>query len=113
RVEPGEDFIAAAKRETLEEAGIPIEVTGIVRIEHTPIPQGTRMRLIVTARPINDSPPKSIADEESLEARWFTFHELHHLALRGDDVLAVFDYLEQGGEVAPLTILSREGKPFC
>ena len=113
RVEPGEDFIAAAKRETLEEAGIPIEVTGIVRIEHTTIPQGVRMRLIVTARPIDNSPPKSIADDESLEARWFTFHEIHRLALRSDHVLAVFDYLEQGGEVAPVTVLSREGKPFC
>ncbi len=112
RVEPGEDFIAAAERETLEEAGIPIEVTGIVRVEHTPIPQGTRMRLIVTARPIDNSPPKSIADEESLEARWFTFQELHHLALRGDDVLAVFNYLEHGGEVAPITVLSREGQSF-
>ena len=32
RVEPGESLVAAAERETLEEAGIPISVDGIVRV---------------------------------------------------------------------------------
>lgn len=35
RVEPGESFATAACRETLEEAGVPIRVTGLIRVEHS------------------------------------------------------------------------------
>lgn len=36
RVDPGEDFIDAAVRETKEEAGIDIRLLGILRVEFTP-----------------------------------------------------------------------------
>lgn len=36
KVDPGEDLKAAAIRETKEEAGIDVELTGILRIEYTP-----------------------------------------------------------------------------
>src|SRR5262245_12738980 len=42
RVEPGESFAEAAVRETLEEAGIPIRLTGVIRVEHSPGPYGAR-----------------------------------------------------------------------
>lgn len=112
RVEPGEDFISAAKRETLEEAGIPIEVNGIVRIEHSPSLHGSRVRVIVSAKPVDDTLPKSAPDQESLEAGWFTVEQMSNLALRGPDVLAICSYLEAGGPVAPVTILSTEGASF-
>jgi len=112
RVEPGEDFIAAAKRETQEESGVPIEVTGIIRMEHSPSAHGTRLRLIVSAEPVDDTPPKSQPDEESLKAGWFTVDDMRELPLRGTDVLDVFSYLDRGGAVVPLTILTPEGAPF-
>ena len=66
RAEPGEDLVAAACRETLEEAGISIRVTGIIRVEHSPRPGSSRVRVIFAAEPIDDAEPKSIPDEESL-----------------------------------------------
>lgn len=111
-MESGEDFIAAAKRETEEESGVPIEVTGIIRIEHSPSAQGTRLRLIVAAEPVDDTPPKSQPDKESLEAGWFTVDDMRKLPLRGTDVLEVFSYLERGGAVVPMTILTPECAPF-
>jgi len=112
KVEAGENFVTAAKRETLEEAGISIKVNGIIRLEHSPSPLGARVRLIVSAIPTDDTPPKSEPDEESLEAGWFTMEEIKNLPLRGTDVLDIFSYIESGGSIAPMTFLSLEGIPF-
>jgi len=112
KVELGENFIAAARRETLEEAGIPVKVNGIIRLEHSPSPVGTRVRLIVAATPTDDTPLKSEPDSESLEAGWFTMEEINKLPLRGHDVLDIFSYVESGGSIAPMTFLSSEGVPF-
>ncbi len=68
RVEPGETFFAAACRETLEETGIPIRVVGVLRVEHSPGRTAARLRVVFLAEPIDDTPPKSVPDEESLEA---------------------------------------------
>src|SRR2546423_11583958 len=75
RVEPGESFAAAAYRETLEEAGIPVRMTGVIRIEHSPSIGAARMRVIFLAEPIDDTPPKTTPDEESLEAAWVGLDE--------------------------------------
>ena len=112
RVEPGEDFVTAARRETLEETGVPVAVNGIIRLEHQPSPVGSRVRLIVSAAPVDDTPPKSVPDEESLEAGWFTLEEMKRLPLRGSEVLDLFAHVEAGGFVAPLTLLAVEGAPF-
>ncbi len=112
RVEPCEDFLSAAKRETLEEAGIEIEVDGVIRFEHTPRGGMTRVRAILTAKPIDNTPPKSQPDEESLEANWFTLEEMKSLSLRGSEVERIFYYLERGGQIFPLSALSYEGGHF-
>lgn len=110
RVEPGEDFVRAAERETCEEAGISIVVEGVLRIEHTPMPEGiARVRAILVARPRDDTPPKQIADDESLGAAWVTLDELNALALRDDEVRAFFEYVARGGAVYPLSVLAMEG----
>src|SRR4051794_21803157 len=70
RVEPGETFAAAAQRETLEEAGIPITLMGILRIEHAATVRGSRLRAVFLAEPADDTPLKSVPDDESLAARW-------------------------------------------
>ena len=113
RVEPGESFFEAAHRETMEEAGIPVVLEGVVRVEHAPNPDGTaRLRVIFVARPADDSPPKSVADSDSVQARWVTLEELDKLSLRGMAFRELFHYISGGGTVYPLNVLSPEGTPF-
>lgn len=51
RVDPGEDFVTAALRETLEEAGIKVQLEGILRIEYSPfVSGGARQRVIFLAK---------------------------------------------------------------
>ena len=113
RVEPGETFIDAAVRETLEESGISVEIDGLIRIEHTAETSHTRVRVLLTAHPVDDTPPKSIPDEESLEAGWFTLEEIRNLPLRGQVVVQTIEYVARGGEIAPLSVLTFEGAPFA
>ncbi len=112
RAEPGETFAEAAERETLEESGVNITVEGWLRVEHTPTPQGARVRAFVVARPADDGLPKQTPDEHSLEARWVTLEELDALPLRGDEVRDVFRYVAEGGAVLPLSSLTFEGAPW-
>src|SRR5687767_2585331 len=80
RVEPAERLADTALRETLEETGVPVELDGILRVEHSPLPDGTaRLRAVFLAHPVDDRPPKSVADEESLQAGWFCAADLPRL----------------------------------
>ncbi len=109
RVEPGETLFDAALRETLEETGVPVILDGILRVEHSPRPEGTaRVRVVFLAHPQADVLPKSIPDEESLEAKWFCLEELHGLSLRGPEVLEILKYVSDGGPVHPLSVITRE-----
>jgi len=109
RVEPGETFVKAAHRETLEEAGIPIEIEGILRIEHSPFIDGSaRLRVIIIARPKDDTPPKQTPDENSLRAAWVTLEELDKFPLRGEEVRQIFHFVSKGGPVYPLELISHE-----
>lgn len=113
RVEPGETLVAAAVRETLEESGVPVAVEGIIRIEHTPRPDGTaRCRVFFLARPIDDTLPKSVPDDDSLRAAWVTIEDLEKLPMRGDEVRRLFTHVEKGGQIHPLSLLRFEGEPF-
>jgi len=91
-VEPGEDFFMAAKRETLEEGGIDIEITGILRIEHSiSNKSNARMRVIFFAVPkCEDLPLKNKHDEHSEGAMWLSFEEITSMRnkglLRGDEL---------------------------
>ena len=109
RVEMGETLIEAAVRETLEEAGIRVEIDGILRIEHTPVEGGAvRVRVFFTAHALDDRPPKSIADDESLQAAWVTLEELDPLPLRDREVARVFHAVAEGAPVMPLSMLGSE-----
>ena len=46
RVEPGESLEDAAVRETLEEAGVPVTLDGVIRVEYTPLTGAARLRVI-------------------------------------------------------------------
>jgi len=112
RVEPGERLVDAAPRETLEEHGLRVVLTGILRIEHTPGVGATRVRVFFVARPLDDTPPKSVADEHSLGARWVTLDEMRALPLRGDEVGEVLTAVHAGAAVHPLTLLTDETRPW-
>ena len=112
RVEPGETFVDAACRETLEETGVPVQIVGVLRIEHSPTPVATRMRIVFLAEPIDHTPPKSKPDDESLEAVWVNLKQLSKYPLRGDEVAELFAYVEAGGTVYPISVIQPEGMPF-
>ena len=112
RVEPGESFAVAARRETLEETGVPVKLVGVIRIEHSPSTVGTRMRVVFLAEPVDDTPPKSKPDEESLEAAWVSLDELDRYPLRGEEVRELFEYVAKSGAVYPVTVLQPEGTPY-
>jgi phosphatase NudJ len=112
RVERGETFVAAACRETQEEAGIPVRIVGIIRVEHSPEPGGTRLRVVFLAEPLDNTPPKNRPDEESLGAAWVSLPELSGYPLRSDEVRELFAYVAGGGAVYPLALLQAEGMPY-
>jgi len=112
RVEPGETFEDAARRETLEETGVPVRLVGILRVEHSPGPSGARMRVVYLAEPVDDTPPKSVPDDESLGAAWVSLEELRRYPLRGEEVRELMKYVEHGGPVYPLSLLQPEGMPY-
>lgn len=113
RVEPGEDLYAAARRETLEETGVPIDITGILRIEHSPMADGVvRCRVFFLGHPRDDTPPKSVPDEDTLGAAWVSLEELHRYPLRGAEVRDLFEYVARGGAVYPVGLLQPEGMPW-
>lgn len=114
RVEAGETFFEGARRETREESGLDVELTGIVRVEHTPMPDGSaRLRVIFAGRPVQPGAKlKDFEDEHSAQARWYTLDEARSLALRGSEVVEALRYVEGGGALHPLTLLTAEGAPF-
>ena len=74
------------------------------------------MRVIFYAEPTADSPPpKSVADSESEEARWVDLEELLELNKtpphwRGGELYKYAKYIEDGGEIYPMTMFGFEGE---
>jgi 8-oxo-dGTP pyrophosphatase MutT (NUDIX family) len=92
-LEPGEEPAAAAVREVLEETGVTVVVERLVGVYTTPeitYANGDRARYVVTAfrcRPVAGEP--IVADDESLEVRYFAPDELP--TLRPDQLLRIQD----------------------
>ncbi|EAR83990.1 NUDIX hydrolase (macronuclear) [Tetrahymena thermophila SB210] len=109
-VDPPEDFVTAAIRETQEEAGIDIEIKGILRIEHN-FKKSARYKVVFYGEPKDQNQiPKQIPDSETQEARWVTLKELEELGkqppyLRGKELLYFGSYIENGGPIYPLSII--------
>ena len=102
RLEATETFHEAAVRETLEEAGVAIVLDGFVRVEHTPLPDSTRMRVIFVAHADGAAVPKQTPDEESLGAAWLTLDEIEALSLRAPNQLTLIRWVMAGATVYPL-----------
>ena len=113
RAEPGESLEQAALRETLEETGVPVRLLGLLRMEHSPLGREARVRALFLAEPLDDTPPKSWPDEESLQAEWVSLSELDDYELRGEEVEQWLRYVASGGLVHPLGVLQAEGSPVA
>ncbi|CAF4433817.1 unnamed protein product [Rotaria sp. Silwood2] len=113
RVEIGEQLDKAAERETLEEAGVKIRLTGILKIEFVPRSDITRLRVIYFAEPFDEHncEPKAIPDYESYGAMWLTYEQTVQCStqgqLRGNEPLKWFKYVVENGTIHPLSILSK------
>ena len=105
RVEPSDaDFSAAARREVAEEAGIEIEIDGVMGIDYRIKENGVWARILFAAHQVGETPLKKKSDKHSTCARWVTFDELDGLQLRGNVVREVCEnFLAM--EVYPLSLL--------
>lgn len=87
-VKAGEDFLAAAARETQEEAGIIIEPLGLLGADQVVLEDGrtARVRMVFLGKMVGGS-LKTRPDKESVRAAWFHPNDLRHLRLRDEDVM--------------------------
>ncbi|KAA8499018.1 Phosphatase NudJ [Porphyridium purpureum] len=110
-VDKGEDFRTAAVRETAEEAGVDVRLTGVLRVEYTPFGQCALLRVIFFAEPVDPFvQPKQFADKESECAQWLSELELLQLPPRGPELLEWIQYLNAGYPIMPLSVLERGAK---
>jgi phosphatase NudJ len=75
-----------------------------LRIEHSVCPATARVRVIFIGTALDDKPPKSIPDEESLGAAWLTVAEMERMRLRGN-TLYIAQAVLAGVDVSPLSLL--------
>eukprot|EP01032_Pedospumella_encystans_P021991 gene21991-24932_t len=116
-VDAGELMSTAAKRETMEEAGIDIDLKGILSVEYNPIGKDhradnmVRLRVVFYAEPSLQGLaqlPKSIPDFESAGACWCTAEEvISKIKLRGGEPRRWVKHLEEGGVIYPLALLEE------
>lgn len=118
RIDGGEKPMEAAIRETKEEAGIDIRITGLLKMEYNPKRdrgggQYVRMRFVFYAEPVDsDQLPKSIPDYESVGATWVQADEVQNLPLRGPEPTIYFSYVAAGQPIYPLEVISGTASSF-
>ncbi|KAI6645883.1 hypothetical protein LOD99_13141 [Oopsacas minuta] len=112
RVDRHETFHQAAVREAKEEAGVDIQLTGILTIHHFPHYSERRKKPILevcvyfVARMIDENQQlKTTPDYESAGACWVTANELCDLRLRNIDILAMTRQVDSGTPILPLKAL--------
>jgi 8-oxo-dGTP pyrophosphatase MutT (NUDIX family) len=106
-VEPGEDIVDAAVRETYEETGWHVEIQDFLGIYSykSPINGATYYRLAFTARPLSLD-TQAIIDADIDEVLWLSATEIRDNIdnLRSDLVIDCLNDVEQG-RVFPLEIM--------
>lgn len=78
------------------------------RVEHTPGPEYSQLRVIFIAEPADDTAPKSTPDQDSLGARWLSLAELAQLPLRSPNLLSLLGAVAKGAQIHPLSLLSGQ-----
>jgi phosphatase NudJ len=112
RIEGGEPFQAGAMREVQEEAGIPVELDGIVRVEFHRVERGPRgagslLRFVFAAHPGGEAPLKSVPDEHSRQAAWCSIEDARRLRLRTPATLGLLEHVAAGQPLHPLSLLTQ------
>lgn len=80
-VKKGERPELAVLRETKEEAGVDVELTGIFYVKCYQGALQSKLHIYYTGRVIGGE-PKRKANRHSLEAAWFTYEQIRHLPVR-------------------------------
>lgn len=110
RVEARESLVAAAIRETAEEAGVRIAVRGILAFDHEwRLEARMRMRFVLVGDVTTLAPTKSRPDEHSRGAAWRTRQELTSLPLRHPEVVKWIDRYERAPSLLPCTAYEAFG----
>jgi len=109
RVDFGETFATAAKREAQEEAGLNVNLDGVYRIEYSPQGNMCRMRIVFAGTPVDPKAPlKSVSDSETNGASWLTVKEFSEKKpLRSVEVVSLFAWAFTA-RVFPMSILTGE-----
>eukprot|EP00117_Sycon_ciliatum_P039688 scpid61838/ scgid0666/ len=109
---PGETPQEATVREAMEEAGVEVELTGILQVRYGLHPgREGAMRIIVhyTGKPkCETAETKSVPDFESIGAVWASEEELSTVRLRnGKQVLNMIAMSKNPAHIWPLSALSE------
>jgi 8-oxo-dGTP pyrophosphatase MutT (NUDIX family) len=112
KVEPGENLIAAAVRETAEEAGVIVGLRGLLGFDHDWERKATRMRLrfVFVGYLAVASAPKSVPDRHSRGASWVTKDELRALPLRHPEVTTWIERYERANVLLPCGAYEPRGE---
>ncbi len=132
RVDGGESLKSAAERECEEEAGVRVEITGILQFQHSASKgrdeNHVRLRVIFFAVPLmsdessetgavrhakeNEWPAaKTTPDFESAGACWVPLEDMSDLRYRGSEPLTWVKYIQEGGVIYPVKgLLSSKEK---
>lgn len=112
RVDTGETPAQAAVRESQEEAGAAVRLTGVLSVEFSAAADGhARMRVIFLAEPVCEPcVPKTLPDFESVGACWVSLEEIQasDMVLRGSEPLVWCAHVANGGHVSPMSLFSKE-----
>jgi 8-oxo-dGTP diphosphatase len=112
RVEPGEGLADAMEREIWEEAGIGVELQGLLFADQV-LSCGPgaecRMRFVFMAEP-KSLELKERADEHSLQAQWYRQSELATLPLRNAHVIEMVELAARRPTLLPMSsVRARQG----
>ncbi len=110
RVEPGEDLLTAAVRETAEEAGLSIGVRGLLGFDHFVSPARQKVRFAFVGFPDPLTPLKTLGDHHSRGARWMRKESLRDLRLRDDEVLDWIERFERATTLLPCDAYTWYGR---
>jgi ADP-ribose pyrophosphatase YjhB (NUDIX family) len=99
-VKEGESPEDGAIRETLEEAGCPVSLNGIIYVRYYPSFFEGKIHIFYSATVVSDT-IKTTEDKHSLSVKWFSYEELSKLPLR-QKMMEIVDTYRKGKVAIPV-----------